>query len=101
MIGWSPDWSGDAHAGRVETSLMLAIRPDLVSLSAARPGNTAPISELIGELRERGVRPLSPNGVLGDPAGASAEEGERLLAGAALELADAVEAWLAPEPATR
>jgi creatinine amidohydrolase len=30
-------------------------------------------------LRERGVREISPNGVLGDPAGASAAEGERLL----------------------
>jgi creatinine amidohydrolase len=31
-------------------------------------------------LRERGVRAVSGNGVLGDPSGASAAEGERLLA---------------------
>jgi mycofactocin precursor peptide peptidase len=101
VLGWSPDWSGDAHAGRVETSLMLAIRPDLVSLESARPGNTAPLGELIGELREHGVRRVSPNGVLGDPSGASREEGERLLAEAAMELADAVASWLDREPVRR
>jgi creatinine amidohydrolase len=31
-------------------------------------------------MRKRGVRAVSPNGVLGDPSGASAAEGERLLA---------------------
>jgi creatinine amidohydrolase len=31
-------------------------------------------------LREQGVRAVSANGVLGDPAGASAAEGEQLLA---------------------
>ena len=31
------------------------------------------------ELRAHGVRKVSPNGVLGDPAGASAAEGTRLL----------------------
>jgi creatinine amidohydrolase/Fe(II)-dependent formamide hydrolase-like protein len=31
-------------------------------------------------LREQGVRAVSANGVLGDPAGASAAEGEHLLA---------------------
>ena len=30
-------------------------------------------------MRTGGVAAVSPNGVLGDPAGASAEEGERLL----------------------
>ena len=36
---------------------------------------------------------MSPNGVLGDPAGASAEEGERLLAAMAARLAAAVTRW--------
>ena len=101
VVGWSPNWGGDAHAGLVETSLMLAIRPDLVVLEAARPGNTTPLDELLGELRERGVRPVSPNGVLGDPTGASRDHGERLLAAAATDLADAATAWLDAEPARR
>jgi mycofactocin precursor peptide peptidase len=101
VFGWSPNWNGDAHAGLVETSLMLAIRPDLVALQAARPGNTAPVEELLGELRERGVRPVSPNGILGDPTGASRDRGERLLAAAAVELADSLAGWLDAEPARR
>ena len=36
---------------------------------------------------------VSPNGVLGDPAGASAEEGERLLSTMTAELGAAVARW--------
>jgi mycofactocin system creatininase family protein len=71
---------GDAHAGRTETSLMLAIAPDTVRLDLAEAGNTTPIGELMPTLRGHGVKAVSPNGVLGDPAGASAEEGAVLLA---------------------
>jgi len=72
--------SGDAHAGRTETSMMLALAPSEVHLVSAAAGDTRPISGLLPELRARGVRPISPNGVLGDPAGASATEGEQFLA---------------------
>jgi creatinine amidohydrolase len=71
--------SGDAHAGRTETSMMLALAPSEVLLDHAAAGDTRPIAELLPELRAHGVRKLSPSGVLGDPAGASAEEGTRLL----------------------
>jgi creatinine amidohydrolase len=70
---------GDAHAGRTETSLMLALAPSEVLLDRAAAGDTRPIGELLPELRAHGVRKVSPNGVLGDPAGASAAEGTRLL----------------------
>jgi creatinine amidohydrolase len=70
----------DAHAGRVETSLMLALSPEDVRLDAAVRGETRPLTEILAGLRTRGVRGVSPSGVLGDPAGASAAEGERLLA---------------------
>jgi len=69
----------DAHAGREETSLMLWLAPEAVRLEQAEVGNTSPIAELLPELRERGVRAVSANGVLGNPLGASAEEGRRLL----------------------
>ena len=72
--------AGDAHAGRIETSLMLALAPSEVLLDRAVAGDTRPIIELLPELRAHGVRKVSPNGVLGDPAGASAAEGEQLLA---------------------
>lgn len=70
----------DAHAGRTETSLMLHIAPDLVAIEAAEPGDTRPLGEVLDDLRAGGVAAVSPNGVLGDPTGASADEGQELLA---------------------
>jgi creatinine amidohydrolase len=70
---------GDAHAGRTETSILLELDPSVVREEAARAGNTAPLRELLPALRRGGVTAVSPNGVLGDPVGASAEEGRRLL----------------------
>ncbi len=89
VAAWSPRWGGDAHAGRTETSLMLAVAPDRVRLDAAAPGDTRPLDELLPLLRAGGVGSVSANGVLGDPTGASAGEGRRLLAAAAAELAAA------------
>jgi mycofactocin precursor peptide peptidase len=91
---WSPSWRGDAHAGRIETSLILALEPSLVGDSRAA-GNTAPLAELMPDLRAGGVRAVSDNGVLGDPAGATAEEGRALIAAAAAELATFVREWRA------
>nr|WP_269810946.1 mycofactocin biosynthesis peptidyl-dipeptidase MftE [Kineosporia rhizophila] len=79
VLLWMAMWDGDAHAGRTETSLQLALQPHLVDLERAEAGDTTPVRELIGRLRAGGVKSVSPNGVLGDPAGASAEEGERVL----------------------
>lgn len=90
---WHVDLRGDAHAGRAETSAMLALAPELVRLDAARAGVTTAVAELLPRLRAEGVRAVSPNGVLGDPAGASAAEGEMLLARAAAELIATVDAW--------
>jgi creatinine amidohydrolase len=70
---------GDAHAGRTETSLMLHLAPSLVRLDDLAAGNTRPVRELLPALRRSGVRAVSPNGVLGDPRGACADEGGRLL----------------------
>lgn len=70
---------GDAHAGRTETSLMLHLAPDLVRLDRAEPGARAGIEQLLPKLREGGVSAVSTNGVLGDPTGATATEGARLL----------------------
>jgi len=74
----TPDVS-DAHAGRLETSLMLALAPGDVRLAAAVRGDTRALAEIMPALRARGVRAVSPNGVLGDPSGASAAEGVTLL----------------------
>ncbi len=79
------DWSArsgraDAHAGRTETSMMLALDPAKVDAAKAVAGNSQPIAALLPALRTGGVRAVSDNGVLGDPDGASATEGETVLA---------------------
>jgi creatinine amidohydrolase len=91
---WTPRWSGDAHAGRLETSLMLAIAPERVQLGRAQAGNGAPLRELLPALMRDGVRAVSPVGVLGDPAGASAAEGDALLEAESDRLARMVASWL-------
>lgn len=70
---------GDAHAGRTETSLLLHQAPALVRIEHAEAGETRSIPELLPSLRASGVRAVSPNGVLGDPTGATAAEGEAVL----------------------
>jgi creatinine amidohydrolase len=90
---WRPAWEGDAHAGRAETSIELALAPDRVRPGRAEAGNTAPLADLMPALRRSGVRAVSPNGVLGDPAGASAGEGTELLDRLLAGLLATVAAW--------
>ena len=56
-------------------------------------GNTTPLAELLPALRADGVRSVSPTGVLGDPTGASAEEGAALLGALVERLVSAAGAW--------
>jgi len=91
VTGWWPRWEGDLHAGRTETSLMLAVAPHRVHLDAAVPGDTRTLDELLPLLQSGGVRSVSATGVLGDPAGAGAEEGRELLRAAAADLAATVD----------
>lgn len=69
----------DLHAGITETSLMLHIRPDSVRLDRAEPGEIRPLGEILPLMMAGGVAAVSPNGVLGDPTGATADEGSRVL----------------------
>jgi mycofactocin precursor peptide peptidase len=94
-VAWFPCGvpGADAHAGRTETSLMLHVEPELVRTDRAVAGDPTPIAELLPRLRAEGVHGVSPTGVLGDPAGATAEEGAALLAAMAGRLAAAVRAW--------
>ncbi|MGH3315106.1 MAG: mycofactocin biosynthesis peptidyl-dipeptidase MftE [Nocardioidaceae bacterium] len=80
-VGWVPCVAegADAHAGLTETSLMLHLRPEHVRLDRAQAGNTRPVGELLPALVAGGVGAVSSNGVLGDPAGASAAFGEHVL----------------------
>lgn len=91
---WAPRWKGDAHAGRVETSVMLAVAPGRVDMGRAAPGNLAPLAGLLPALSTGGTRSVSENGVLGDPTGASADEGRRLLAAAIDDVEAMVTDWM-------
>ncbi|WP_308311125.1 mycofactocin biosynthesis peptidyl-dipeptidase MftE [Streptomyces sp. GbtcB6] len=84
---------GDAHAGRAETALLLYLTPDRVCLDDAVAGDTRPLSVLLPELMARGVRAVSSSGVLGDPAGASAEEGRRAMAAMVSATVGRISAW--------
>lgn len=95
-----PHYRGDAHAGRTETSLQLGLAPERVRTGRIGPGDTRPLAEILPELRAGGVRAVSANGVLGDPTGASAEEGTRLLAELVSQLSEQVRQWW-PEPVER
>jgi len=96
VLVWSPPAAhGDAHAGRTETSVLLALCPELVRVDRAEAGAKAPLADLLSVLRSGGVLAASANGVLGDPAGASATEGEQWLRWWVADLAAAVDAWIA------
>jgi creatinine amidohydrolase len=74
---------------------MLALAPGAVRLDAAERGDVRPLERILPLLREQGVRAVSANGVLGDPVGASAAEGERLLGHLADGLTAAMNRFLA------
>jgi creatinine amidohydrolase len=102
QVGWVDWWSAtpelaaecvvdgdDVHAHRAETSIMLAVAPELVHLdriaAADDPDRTA-------DLVFRYTAPaLSTNGVTGRPSEATVELGERLFEAAVTAIADRVQ----------
>jgi mycofactocin precursor peptide peptidase len=92
-LSWAPAIDGDAHAGRTETAALLALAPSTVRLERAEPGAVAPLAELMPALRAGGVASFAPNGVLGDPSGATPDEGRRLLDAMSDSLVAAVDRW--------
>lgn len=103
------------HAGRDETSVMLALRPDLVEMAKARnfvsrwqgAANVAPcMAPPAGAPLAWQAQDLNPAGAVGDAARATAAQGEEILDFAAARMAELwqqvaafdVEGWLANEP---
>jgi creatinine amidohydrolase len=72
-----PMGEGGVHAGEWETSMLMAIHPDLVHLERAEPGFTGDPQAAVGAIVGGGVHSVAENGVIGDPARASAEHGSR------------------------
>lgn len=58
---------------------MLHLNPAAVRLERSVAGELRPLDELLPELLTGGVAAVSSSGVLGDPSGANASEGIRLL----------------------
>jgi creatinine amidohydrolase len=81
------------HACEAETSMVLALRPELVDMEAAAAVEapmTTP-SRISALFRARPFAEVSPSGVFGVPAAASAEKGARLLDAAGGALAEALQ----------
>jgi creatinine amidohydrolase len=72
-----PLGEGGLHAGEWETSMLMAIHPELVHPERGEPGYTGDPQEAVQKLFSAGVHAVSTNGVIGDPARSSAEHGER------------------------
>ncbi len=72
-----PLGEGGLHAGEWETSLILAIAPELVRMPQAEAGYTGDPAAAIGALFAGSIETVAENGVIGDPQQASAAHGER------------------------
>jgi creatinine amidohydrolase len=72
-----PLGDGGIHAGEWETSMLLAIHPELIDMTHADAGYTGDLESAIAGMFAGGVKSISENGAIGDPAQASAAHGQR------------------------
>ena len=91
--GWEPliETRNDSHAGELETSVVMALRPSWVKGSSPQEYPGFPKAILV-----RNKRSFWPGGVWGDPGPASPEKGEACLkavTGALVNLIRRLESW--------
>jgi creatinine amidohydrolase len=92
------------HACEAETSMMLAVRPELVAMDRvgmAKANSTPDITDVVGGgvYRWRTIGARSSSGVIGNPEAATAEKGERLFEAIASSVAEKLcnkELWELP-----
>jgi creatinine amidohydrolase len=72
-----PASEGGIHGGEWETSMMLAVNPELVHMERAVSGYTGDLEAGMQRFFAEGVDALTDTGVIGDPKQASAENGRR------------------------
>ena len=65
------------HAEVLETSMMLLLHPELVHMDRAVAGFTG--RSTLDDVLARGMRAITPTGVLGDPVGSTADMGAAVL----------------------
>jgi creatinine amidohydrolase len=73
-------WNGLGHGGEGETSIVMALRPDLVDLSHAVPQ----VPEKVIKINEKAgiiwdIKEVTETGATGDPTKATAEKGKAML----------------------
>jgi creatinine amidohydrolase len=104
-VPWPPE--KDGHAGPGETSMVLAVRPDLVRMDLVRKDDEGTALGRLAALREAGVTAGiwwyadHPTHYAGDASPAAADVGERLLNARAEAVARAVRAIKADDVAPR
>jgi creatinine amidohydrolase len=86
------DQEGVQHACEAETSMMMAVEPDLVD-RAQLPNAHGPQTTISGALARpvhvwKPFKAMTPSGVFGDARRSSADKGERLFEGIARKMAD-------------
>jgi creatinine amidohydrolase len=92
------------HACEAETSMMLAVRPELVAMDRvgmAKANSTPDVTDVVGGgvYRWRTIGARSASGVIGNPEAATAEKGERLFEAIASSVAEKLcnkELWELP-----
>jgi creatinine amidohydrolase len=95
---------GLSHACEAETSMMMAVRPELVAtdrIPLAKSNTTPDVDDLVGGgvYMWRSIGSRSGSGVIGNPEAASAEKGERLFDAISTALAQKLcnaELWALP-----
>lgn len=85
--------NGDSHAGRTETSLLLHLDPSAVRADLIEPGSTARWRDIGDTIIASGLAAVTPNGILGDPTGATAEEGRLVFERLVGQMADGIRSW--------
>lgn len=96
--------AGLSHACEAETSMMMALRPELVAtdrIALAKVNRSADVSDLVGGgvYLWRSIGSRSASGVIGNPHAATPAKGERLIAAVTDTLADKLgnaELWQLP-----
>ncbi len=98
LINWWMDFRDEilkvcesqGHAGEDETSVMLAVRPELVHMEMAKGRK---VEREIRVIRRDIGRKEFPEAINDDPRGATREKGERIMDTVCERIADLLEAW--------
>lgn len=84
----SKTWGGMFHADELETSLMLAVKPELVDMGKAV--KEYPVRPAFYGMDNSSIGEISASGVYGDPTLATKEKGEKMLSAFSNKIADII-----------